>query len=357
MYGLFTENGPLYVKPQRGLGVRKYYWSQRFNVIYIDNPVGTGFSFTNNDAGYAKDETDVGRDLYNALQQFFTLFPNLRKNEFYVTGESYAGKYVPAAAYTIHTNNQKSQQKINLKGISIGNGLCDPENMLNYGDYLYQLGLIDAAMRSKFYQKQDEVKQFIQKKQFENAFKSFDELLNGDLTPYPTLFYNATGFKFYFNYLHTKDDSPYGDLNEYLSKDVLRRHIHVGELPFNTDSKVETFLRNDVMQSVKPWIEVLLENYKVLIYNGQLDIIVPYPLTVNFLSTLKWSGSNSYKIAVRKPWHVGGEIAGYTKTVKTFTEALVRDAGHMVPGDQPLWALELLTNFINNKFSKRYGKF
>jgi carboxypeptidase C (cathepsin A) len=53
-----------------------------------------GFSFTDDDAGYAKNQTDVARDLYSALQQFFTLFPELQKNEFFVTGESYAGKKI-----------------------------------------------------------------------------------------------------------------------------------------------------------------------------------------------------------------------------------------------------------------------
>ena len=57
--------------------------------------------------------------MYDALQQFFTLFPNLRTtNEFYVSGESYAGKYVPAITYKIHTMNQVTTDKtrlINLK--------------------------------------------------------------------------------------------------------------------------------------------------------------------------------------------------------------------------------------------------
>lgn len=65
---------------------------RRYNLLFIDNPVGTGFSFTKKDAGYATNQTDVARDLYSALQQFLTLFPDLRNNDFYVTGESYAGK-------------------------------------------------------------------------------------------------------------------------------------------------------------------------------------------------------------------------------------------------------------------------
>jgi vitellogenic carboxypeptidase-like protein len=93
------------------------------NVIYIDNPVGTGFSFTDKEEGYAKNEIDVGNNLYEALIQFFTLFPDLQKNKFFVTGESYAGKYVPAVSHAIHKRNGNAKIKINLKGLAIGNFL------------------------------------------------------------------------------------------------------------------------------------------------------------------------------------------------------------------------------------------
>ena len=49
--------------------------------------VGTGFSFTNNDAGYATTEIDVAANLYKALVQFFKLFPHLDKTALYLTGE------------------------------------------------------------------------------------------------------------------------------------------------------------------------------------------------------------------------------------------------------------------------------
>lgn len=60
-----------------------------FRILIVLLP---GYSFTESDDGYARNETAVGEDLYNALLQFFQLFPELQKNEFYVTGESYAGK-------------------------------------------------------------------------------------------------------------------------------------------------------------------------------------------------------------------------------------------------------------------------
>ncbi|CAG2122864.1 unnamed protein product, partial [Medioppia subpectinata] len=108
LFGLFNEHGPFVLNKNLKATLREYSWNQEFSVVYIDNPVGTGFSFTDNDAGYAKDETDVARDLYEAIQQFLTLFPNERLNDFYITGESYAGKYVPAIAYKIHSEGNAS---------------------------------------------------------------------------------------------------------------------------------------------------------------------------------------------------------------------------------------------------------
>ncbi|ENN74986.1 hypothetical protein YQE_08443, partial [Dendroctonus ponderosae] len=140
LYGLFSENGPFVVAGGEGAGLRPTAWTRQHSMIYIDNPAGTGFSYTN--GGLARNETKVGQDLYAALLQFFTLFPELQLNEFFVSGESYAGKYVPAIAHTIHQNNAAAELRINLQGLLIGDGLSDPVNMVRgYGQYLYQIGL------------------------------------------------------------------------------------------------------------------------------------------------------------------------------------------------------------------------
>lgn len=58
---------------------------------------------------------------------------------------------------------------------------------------------------------------------------------------------------------------------------------------------MEEHLLSDVMQSVRPWIEELVANYRVLIYNGQLDIIVAYPLTENYLKIMEWAGKEAFR--------------------------------------------------------------
>jgi len=64
---------------------------------------------------------------------------------------------------------------------------------------------------------------------------------------------------------------------------------------------------------------------------------------------LEWSRSDDYRAARRQIWRVNGTIAGYVKSAGDFSEVLVRNAGHMVPTDQPVWALDLYNKFISGK--------
>lgn len=153
------------------------------------------------------------------------------------------------------------------------------------------------------------------------------------------MFQNLTGFNTYYNLLKSKDDDA-TSLSEFLNQAVTRRAIHVGNNLFqNSDgaNKVEDYLKHDFMDSVADWISELLSHYSVLIYNGQLDIIIAYPLTENFLKKLNFSASDEYKIANRLIWRVDDDVAGYVKRAGNLTEILVRNAG----------MLNLLNNFFN----------
>ena len=306
MFGLFIEHGPFRVTYDMKLRSRDTAWTMTHNVIYVDNPVGTGFSFTQKDECFAKNQEDVGNDMYEALVQFFRLFPELKANDFYVTGESYAGKYVPAITHKIDAANPSAAAKdrINLKGMAIGDGLCDPATMTNYGDFLFNIGLIDELDRDYFKKVAAIQQKLIAKKDWVGAFQTFDDLLNGDLSGHPSYFANATGFNYYFNYLLADSPAEFGYYNTFLQLPEVRKSLHVGNLTYNSGVAVEKHLMADVMKSVKPWIEELLEKkvYKVMIYNGQLDVIIAWPLTESFLTSMKWSGAKSYLAAKRSQW-------------------------------------------------------
>nr|CAI5831221.1 unnamed protein product [Callosobruchus analis] len=339
MYGLLIEHGPFGINKDLKLVLREHAWTNNHSVIYIDSPVGTGFSFTEDDKGYARNQTQVGNELYEALQQFFMIFPELRKNDFFVTGESYGGKYVPALAYTIHKKNYNAKEKINLKGIAIGNGYTDPIHQTGYAAYVYQLGLVDNETSNQI----DKLEKL-----------AIDCNLNGDWTQALDLWNEALSTISgqskvnIYNYLQ---DGGVGDedlMIEFLNGPDVRRAIHVGNSTFGSN-KVHLYLEEDITRSMASWFVEVANNYRVLLYSGQLDIIVAYPLTLNFLKNVEFHGIQEYRKAKRDVWHVNEEVAGYSKTGGNFTEVLVRNAGHMVPTDQSKWAEDMIYKFTRNK--------
>jgi vitellogenic carboxypeptidase-like protein len=91
MYGLFFEHGPFSVSVNGTLQKRKYAWTNTMAMLYIDNPIGCGFSYTTSPNGFVTNEDEVGRDLYNFQTQFFKIFYQYQKNPFFIAGESYGG--------------------------------------------------------------------------------------------------------------------------------------------------------------------------------------------------------------------------------------------------------------------------
>jgi len=124
---LFYENGP-YKFDTDGETLLKnpYSWNENANLIYVDQPVGTGFS----KAGRTHidvNENMVAEDMAMFLIKFFDKYPQLQGKDFYITGESYAGHYIPAIAHSLIFKH-KEELKVNFAGMAIGNGLVDPYN-------------------------------------------------------------------------------------------------------------------------------------------------------------------------------------------------------------------------------------
>ena len=127
--GMLMENGPfVFVTNTTTIKLNDFAWNKKANVLYLESPGGVGFSksFRNNNFTYTDPTTT--EDNYKALTDFFRKFPNLKKNDFYISGESYAGIYVPYLANEILEKNKlpNTEVKINLKGILVGNACTDP---------------------------------------------------------------------------------------------------------------------------------------------------------------------------------------------------------------------------------------
>lgn len=133
--GFLTEQGPFRVSrnDSRTLTLNEYRWNQVASVIFLEAPAGVGFSYREGSSDLTTDDDQTALDNVEAIKHFFTKFPQFKENPFFVTGESYAGIYVP----TLSVNILTKAPEINLQGFAIGNGYLDQQKL---GDSLILFG-------------------------------------------------------------------------------------------------------------------------------------------------------------------------------------------------------------------------
>jgi hypothetical protein len=145
LFGMLVELGPYRVTTaDLQPAFNPYSWAQTHHVVFVDNPRGTGYSFT--DPGTLCTTWECyGCDFDSFLRQLVSAY-SLQDNDVYITGESYGGHYVPASAYTVHANNAAGAlPRVNLRGIAVGNGFVAPYEMSQgYADAIYNAGLISG---------------------------------------------------------------------------------------------------------------------------------------------------------------------------------------------------------------------
>ncbi|KAH9045770.1 alpha/beta-hydrolase [Lactarius pseudohatsudake] len=114
LQGLLKENGPfLWGSGQAHPTRNEYSWTNLSSVLYVEQPVGTGYSQGEPDA---KNEYDVAAQLVGFLRQFLEIFSELKGKKFYLSGESYAGMYIPYIANFIFENTTRSTLDLDLQG-------------------------------------------------------------------------------------------------------------------------------------------------------------------------------------------------------------------------------------------------
>ena len=352
LFGLFGENGPFSVDDNLNLVPRNITWNSKYALLYIDNPVGVGFSYTNNQNGFSTTEPEVAQNLYTALAGFFTVYPMFAKNDFYITGESYAGKYLPALGYKILTENANPNRAvtINLKGLAIGDGLTDPITQVTaYADILFNVGMADESQRAYMYSCQNNIVSLIKQQKWAAASQAFSDLVNGP----PDYYSNITGSSDYYELRRSVGKAYGGPYDLFVNQSSIRAALHVGNNYYYEDgSTAGDVLNDDICKSVVDVVPDLLANYKVLFYNGQWDFIVAPATTEAMLYNLQWPGLPVYKSANRTIWRINpndDQVAGWVRSALNLTQLVLRGAGHIVPGDQPARAFDMIDRFVSNR--------
>ncbi|CAG7728676.1 unnamed protein product, partial [Allacma fusca] len=239
-------------------------------MLYIDAPVGTGFSFANNKNAFASNSDEEAIEIYEALKQFFILFNEFQPRDFYLAGETYAATLIPYVVRHIDLENSKSDVKINLKGVVIGSPYFDLQQDIDRSQTLYNFGLIDEE----------------QKKQFDDVMsRGLVEINKGNILKASELFWttvigpgslleNTTGF---LDWRSALMDKPLLDESKFLkfidSKEI-HNYLHVGLHKFlNGDPNVYTRFTKEFAGAHEDLIQEMLDRgYRVLFYSAQFDL-------------------------------------------------------------------------------------
>eukprot|EP00123_Amoebidium_parasiticum_P011856 comp20942_c1_seq1/m.27989 comp20942_c1_seq1/g.27989 ORF comp20942_c1_seq1/g.27989 comp20942_c1_seq1/m.27989 type:complete len:455 (-) comp20942_c1_seq1:446-1810(-) len=352
---LFHENGPCKINDDHKTTRPNHWsWNQEASVIYIDQPAGVGFSTGPvNDTG----ERDVAKEMHTFLEHFFAANPEIADNEFYITGESYGGHYVPAVAAKILKENQKGAVKINLKGVGIGNGLTNPLIQFDkYADYARDNPVRPLVTDKEYKHMKKEFPKcakLMQKCQrhreheaeCQQAQSFCNQLL---MAPIQSRGLNVYDIRRIGNY-------EADDIVEYLSQKSIKQILGVGDnVEWQLCSPIvgRHFTRDIQKDFSYDVIRLLKAGVRVLIYAGDDDYICNYIGNKAWLMDLDWHGKRQFVKAHDKPWMVAGMQAGLVRSHENLIWLQVHDSGHMVPMDQPQRAQVMINLFLkNHKFA------
>jgi len=103
---VFYENGPYSLNEDLEVEETPYGWDNNAHMIFVDQPVNTGFSYSDDDRDRCYDEACVSDDMLDFLQELFKVKKELQGRDFFVTGESYAGHYGERSEYNNHTRSR-----------------------------------------------------------------------------------------------------------------------------------------------------------------------------------------------------------------------------------------------------------
>jgi vitellogenic carboxypeptidase-like protein len=446
MIGLFYEMGALRVGSDKLLRTNMDTWNRNYSMLFIDNPVGTGYSYvrpkiqrtTKASAtteelmgfegevvkakcptlpkvvetddydeyepyakysdGYTTNQAAVASDMLMFLDKFYDVFPELRQAKLVISGESYAGKYVPSvAAAILHRNarvqrealrrrgmtqvNQKqlgmanaidtntpenkneknsnqeveqmqgyiTRNTIPLRGIAIGNGLTDPlSQIVQHAPQALALGLVSTPQSHKIqdlaFKSVKSAKQglWLESTAARNELFEYFKVVTGGINWYDV----------------RKGDIPnsWENMNQLLNTDPIKGALNVPfELPYDKDPEVYAHLAEDVMKSAKKYVEYILQSgtVGVLLYQGQFDFRDGILSSNEWIETLEWMGREAYLNASRKIWKLDGHVVGYERevtgvnAVNGFLKRVeVLHAGHLSPMDAGSATRDMITNFV-----------
>ncbi|KAH6937443.1 hypothetical protein HPB50_000482 [Hyalomma asiaticum] len=328
--GALVEHGPLRAIADGTTAFRAHTWAHEASVVYVDQPVGTGFSHSHDgvdDRWYCANASDAAADLYEFMGQFCVIFAECHRADFFIAAESYAGTITHAIT---RLNGSASETCLvlnslpHLKGLVLASPFVDPENQLDNSELLHQTGFLTDAQAALLWEQYNRVVRLIRRGNYTTAKDLLEDIIDGNPTVSTTLFANLTGLRQAYDLDLTHAPAIFTAYEQFVERAEVRRALHVGrQLVFMTDGDAVTHsMYADILVSYKHQLADLLDqDLKVLVYGGQKDLLTPLSSVERFMKTVNWKGQREYVTTPRTPWRMGtDQVLGYYRHVHNYTE-------------------------------------
>ncbi|KAH8893249.1 alpha/beta-hydrolase [Thozetella sp. PMI_491] len=374
--GALMEIGPYRLKDDHTLEYNDGSWNEFANIMFVDNPVGTGYSYVDGNA-YVHELDEMADQFVIFLEKWFGLFPEYEHDDIYIAGESYAGQHIPYIAKQILARNKKptTNHKWNLKGLLIGNGwISPPEQYEAYLQFAYEKGIVEKGsdiankleMQHRICLK--ELATVGDQVDHPSCEKILQDML--DLTAKP----NGGSRECVNMYdVRLRDVYPSCGMNwppdltkvtPYLRRKDVTDALHInpnkneGWTECNGNVGVQ-FRATNSKPSIRFLPEIIKEVPTVL-FSGAEDLICNHLGTEALIGNMEWNGGKGFEVspgnwAPRRDWTFEGQPAGFWQEARGLTYVLFSNSSHMVPFDYARRTRDMLDRFMGVDISNIGG--
>ena len=344
---------------------RNTTWLSQVSLLFIDNPVGTGYSYATSKSAFSTNNDQIAKDLVTVMKAFYKTIPDFEKVPLYIFSESYGGKMTAGFARALNNAVKAKEVNCNFKGFAMGDSWISPmDSVLTWGPYLFSTSLVDEVGLRNINKSAVETNaaamagKWLESTQLWGQTETVVEANAAGVNFYNVLKWGADeevkkgleNAKTPLDKLHVRHVKVHAndDLDDLMNGPIRKK---LGIIPANVtwgsqSEQVFGSLSEDFNKPVIDVVDEMLDtDLEVVVYSGQLDLIVDTVGTERWVQKLKWSGLAGYNSAPRKvilDKDTKLPVA-FVKKYKNFSFYWILDAGHMVPADAGNAALQMLS--------------
>ncbi|KAF5806172.1 putative sinapoylglucose--sinapoylglucose O-sinapoyltransferase [Helianthus annuus] len=355
---LLGETGPLNINVDNlTLTLNPSSWTQMANMIYVDMPVGAGFSYAETEQGWISSDTILATQANEFIKKFLSEHPKFLRNPLYISGTSYAGIIVPKVTLELYEyeGDEHGDQPFNIQGYIVCSPLTNKFMDFNSRlEYAYRMALISNDIHKSAvdschgnYVDIDSANSVCAKslQRYEECTSHINT--NNILKPFcdandPNLDCNTDTHKAINKWAKTEVVQQALKVREGTIEnfEMINKTLHYAQ------GKNDTFgYSYDIFSSFSYHKKLLSKKCRALIFSGDHDFTFPY------VGVEQWIASLNLQVEVPwKPFYVDDQVGGYeTKYAQnqySLTYATVKGEGHSVPLNSPRESLVLAQEFF-----------